>query len=965
MTFNFRRKPLALIVCCTFTGTLAAGVTGPAQSAEVLRVDPRLLGITGEPASPAQPVIGRPPTAPASIAPVAPMAPVGPPPAAPPVADQARPPALPVDETAPAARQTGGQAPSDEAGKRKVLPPAASTPAAPSVPSATASASPTPPSASAPKLARDKKTADRSAKPSGSRPTSTDAAPLALRPATTLDAVPEVDSRAEATPVFVSAERIAGSVDREVVAEGKAEVRRSGVQLSGDRLVYRPPEDEVEGSGNLRLQQGDDVIVGAKMRLKLAEQTGFVEPASYSVKRQVGRNATESDVSVPGESAETFPETFPKSPEPDTSSGYAAPHSVEINPASMKRLKRPTGSTVEARGDAERIEFQGENQLQLSSASYTTCKPGNDDWYLRIDDLHLDYDTNVGTGTNASVQFLGVPILYSPWLSFPLNNQRKSGILAPTYGSTSDSGFEFTLPYYWNIAPNMDATFFPRFLSKRGLQLGTDFRYLGEFYQGLYNGNLHLEYLPGDRERHLDRWGVSLSHLQTLAPGLTAAVAYNRVSDDHYYTDLSSQISTTAKAQLLQQGVLNYQGGGWWNAKVNFQSFQTLQPDAQNLIIAPYRMLPQVTFNARQPDLYATDSSLFGQYTRFVAPANNQVEGQRLVVQPQISLPYVTPGWYVVPRVGVNATHYALSYPGTVTAGENSISRTVPIFSIDSGMVFERDTRLFDRDYTQTLEPRLYYLNIPYRDQSRIPVFDTALADFSFAQIFADNKFSGWDRISNANQLTAALTSRLIDPANGREIMRGMLGQRLYLADDQVTLPGLHNRQGNKSDLLAAFTGQLLPKLYADLALQYNPTDQSFQRYSVGTRYLPAAGKVLNVSYNYNADTAIPIKQFDISGQWPINGQWNVVGRYNYSFLQHQPIEIIAGAEYNAGCWALRLVGHRVQTTEANASTQFFVQLEFNDFSRIGSNPLNLLQRRIPGYSLANPAVTDTSSMDK
>ncbi|HPP46904.1 MAG TPA: LPS assembly protein LptD, partial [Accumulibacter sp.] len=281
------------------------------------------------------------------------------------------------------------------------------------------------------------------------------------------------------------------------------------------------------------------------------------------------------------------------------------------------------------------------------------------------------------------------------------------------------------------------------------------------------------------------------------------------------------------------------------------------------------------------------------------------------------------------------------------------------------GMVFERDTRLFDRDYTQTLEPRLYYLNIPYRNQNQIPVFDTAVADFNFAQIFADNNFAGWDRISNANQLTAAVTSRLVDPTNGREIMRGMLGQRLYFADDQVTLPGINNRQGNKSDFLAAFTGQLLPKLYADMALQYNPNDQRFQRYAVGTRYLPAPGKVFNASYNYNADTAIPIKQIDFSGQWPLNAQWQLVGRYNYSFLQHQPIEIIAGAEYNAGCWALRLVGHRVQTSEANASTQFFVQLEFNDFSRIGANPLNLLQRRIPGYSLSNPTVAETLSMDK
>lgn len=947
MTLYFRRKPLALIVCCTFSGTLSAGLAGAVQAGEILRVDPRLLGIPAEPVTATSAAVRRPSSRSADV----PAATVSSQPASTPAAVPAA--TSPASEAA-----TLSPAPAAAAVTEAVsapAPAAARQETIPSVPVAQEPAAVTPDKAAE----QRKRTARTKTNSADIAPASTGVAatprrpvaPLALRSTTTLDALPEIDSRADKPPVFVSAERISGVVDQEIVAEGNAELRQSGVLLSGDRLIYRAPEDEIEGHGKLRLQQGDDVVVGNEMRLKLGEQVGHVAPASYSVRRQ-SKNPAEQ--SFEGESLET-----------GVSAGFAAPRQIVVNPGAGKHLKKPSGEYVEARGDAERVDFQGENQIHLQSATYTTCKPGNDDWYLRIDDLHLDYDSNIGTGKDATVQFLGVPILYSPWLSFPLNNERKSGVLAPTYGSSSNSGFEFTLPYYLNIAPNMDATISPRILGKRGLQLGTDFRYLGEFYDGLYTGKARVEYLPNDRQRHLDRWGFSLTHSQTLPQGFSAAVTFNRVSDNDYYTDLSSQISATAKAQLLQQGVLNYEGGGWWNARVNFQSFQTLQPDAQNLIVRPYRLLPQITVNARQPDIYATDSALFGQYSHFVSPDNTHVEGQRLVLQPQIALPYVTPGWYVVPRAGVNLTRYALSYPANLVGGETSISRSVPIFSIDSGLVFERDTRLFDRDYTQTLEPRLYYLNIPYRNQNQIPVFDTALADFNFAQIFADNNFAGWDRISNANQLTAAVTSRLVDPANGREIMRGMLGQRMYFVDDQVTLPGINTRQGNKSDFLAAFTGQLLPKLYADAALQYNPNDQRFQRYAVGTRYLPAPGKVFNTSYNYNADTAIPIKQIDFSGQWPLNAQWQVVGRYNYSFRQHQPIEIIAGAEYNAGCWALRLVGHRVQTSEANASTQFFVQLEFNDFSRIGSNPLNLLQRRIPGYSLSNPTVADTLSMDK
>jgi LPS-assembly protein len=273
-------------------------------------------------------------------------------------------------------------------------------------------------------------------------------------------------------------------------------------------------------------------------------------------------------------------------------------------------------------------------------------------------------------------------------------------------------------------------------------------------------------------------------------------------------------------------------------------------------------------------------------------------------------------------------------------------------------MTFERSSNWFGRDYTQTLEPRLFYLNIPYKNQDDIPIFDTALADFNFSQIFADNQFSGWDRINNANQLTAAVGSRLIDPSTGAEIMRAMFGQRLYFSDDRVTLPGTTNRMWDKSDFLAGFTGQVWPSVYADAALQYDPGDQQFERYSFGARYLPAPGKVVNATYSYNTDAAIPIKQVDFSGQWPLSGRWQAVGRYNYSFLQNQPIEIIGGLEYNAGCWALRTVAHRVQTTEADSTTQFYVQLQLTGLASVGSNPLSLLQRRIPGYAVG-PAMMD------
>jgi LPS-assembly protein len=782
--------------------------------------------------------------------------------------------------------------------------------------------------------------------------------PLPATPSATESATPQpVETEAGSQATFLSAQRISGVVDRELIAEDSAELRQIDKILTADRMTYWPVDDEVEAVGNARFQQREDVVSGTKMRMRLEDQFGFFDDASYFVKRPP-RTAAAAKAGEAG-----VPDGAATEPGSDFNSGFAAPRSFGLVPG-QTRLKYSddvNGGATAARGSAQRIDFEGENQIRMSSATYTTCKPGNDDWYLSIADLQLDYDNEVGSGNEATVHFLGVPILYSPWLSFSLNNQRKSGFLTPSYGSSSDSGFEFTLPYYWNIAPNMDATFEPTLLTKRGLLLGTDFRYLNAAYGGTYAGNVRGEYLPNDRVANRDRWGVALTHSQVAGNGFSGAINYNRVSDSDYYTDLSSEITQTSETQLLQQGLLTYSGGGWWSATANVQSFQTLQPDLQNPVTPPYQLMPQITVNARQPDFHSTDSSFFGQYTDFVRPDLSTVEGQRTVMQPQISIPYVTPGWYVTPRLGVNVTHYALSYPGSANILPTSINRNLPIFSVDSGMTFERSSNWFGRDYTQTLEPRLYYLNIPYKNQDDIPIFDTALADFNFAQIFSDNQFSGWDRINNANQLTAALSSRLINPTSGNEIMRGMVGQRLYFTDDKVALPGTSTREWDRSDFLAGFTGQVLPRVYADAALQYDVDNQQADRYSLGARYFPETGKLLNASYSYNTQAVTPIKQIDIAGQWPLTGRLQAVGRYNYSFLQKQPIEIIGGLEYNAGCWVVRVVGQRLQTTEADATTRAFVQLELSDFSRLGSSPINLLQRRIPGYGVANQPQTNSA----
>ncbi|MDQ5918884.1 MAG: LPS-assembly protein [Pseudomonadota bacterium] len=779
---------------------------------------------------------------------------------------------------------------------------------------------------------------------------------LALRKDKTLE---PLQTGGAPMPMFLTADELSGVTDHEAVAKGDAEARRAGTVVNADRMTYWPVEDELEATGNVRLEKGDDRVTGPRMRMKMADQTGVFDQPEFYLKRESTFAAAERKKQEKG------------------AKGSAVVAAAGAIPSQKLQMSRPEEGSLmnvlgisseepaplpltESYGSAERIDFEGENKLRLIKSNYTTCKPGDPGWYLKADELALDYDRSVGEGKNTTLYFQNTPIFYSPWLSFSLNNERKSGFLTPTFGSSSVNGLSLSMPYYWNIAPNMDATISPRIYAKRGLQVASEYRYRDYNYQG----DVRAEYLPNDKLSDGDnRYGYSLRHQQNLGYGFSGALNLAGVSDDQYFTDLSSRSVLTSQRQLLRQGTLNY-GGEWWGATVIGQSYQTLNPDADpaQRIEKPYSLAPQINVNARRPDFYRTDIAFLGQYSSFTHDTLDQ--GRRTVAYPQVSLPFVQPGWYVTPKVGAHVTSYSLDR--RTSTGSESFSRSLPIFSVDGGMTFERDTTWFGAKATQTLEPRLYYLSVPYKDQSQIPIFDSALADFNFAQIFSENQFSGYDRISDANQLTAAVTTRLIDPSSGAEAMRAMFGQRYYFQRQRVTLTGqidptVEEDKWNKSDFLAAFSGRVLPKTYLDTALQYNPKETRMERSSIGARYQPELGKVLNVSYRYGSEqvSGAEFKNVDIAGQWPIWGGWSAVGRYNYSVLDHKPIETVGGLEYGAGCWAVRLVGHQIVTTSGREHTTFFVQLELNDFARIGSNPIDLLRRNVQGYGLANQPVAD------
>jgi LPS-assembly protein len=746
-------------------------------------------------------------------------------------------------------------------------------------------------------------------------------------------------------PLFIVADHLQGRTEVVAVATGDVEMRRAGSLFYGDKMTYWPLDDELEAQGSVRMLQEGQEINAPYLRFQISEQVGFAERPDFYIVREVTSKFYRPLAVVATSST-------------SNAVSSSAPMMTNVpNSYGLATVAPPRRPSI-ASGSAGRAEFEGENQISLLDTTYSTCKPGATEWYMRASEVHLDYDKEVGDVRSAAFYLKDVPFFYIPAGSFSLNSQPKSGILHPFFSTSTRDGLDLTVPYFWNIAPNYDVTIFPRYMSKRGFQLGVEARYL-DFN---YSGNARVEYMPHDELADRERYAYRVQHNQNLGQGFSAVVNYNRVSDNFYNQDMSSRLIQTTQVQLPQQFVLGYTPAPWLQTNLQVLKYQTLQTDPANPIAVPYFLEPQLNMIGFKPDVLGTDFTLLGQYSRFINPS--QVQGDRLVAYPQFSLPFVHPAFSFTPKIGLHATQYQLNNQPAASDPTN-ISRVLPTFTLDSSVIFERETSLLEKSFIQTLEPRLYYVNIPYKNQSDIPIFDTYQSDFNFAQIFSENRYSGFDRINDANQLTAALTTRMLDGSTGVERFKAMIGQVYYFRPGKVTLPGQATQTDGFSSVISAFSGLVLPKTYADVAWQYNFSENLNERFSAGMRYQPELGKVISAGYRYtrNAVSDAPtVDQIDISGQWPLSSRWNAVGRFNYSFLGgDQLLEAIGGIEYTAGCWAFRAVAQRLEAIAGSPNTTLFLQLELTDFGSVGSNPINLLRRSIPGYGKTNELATSSS----
>ena len=596
-------------------------------------------------------------------------------------------------------------------------------------------------------------------------------------------------------------------------------------------------------------------------------------------------------------------------------------------------------------------------ETELHKTSYTTCDPHDPFWTLSASTLKLDHVENQGRAYNLLLKIKNIPIFYSPYLSFPLDSRRKTGFLLPTTGHSNKNGFEFLQPFYWNIAPHMDATLTPRLLSDKGLMLMGNFRHLTH----TSTSDIDIEYLPSDRQAS-DRYRnfISLKHHQSFADTGKFSLDYHRVSDRAYFEDFGDTLGLTSTRFLEQRADLVYAGEGW-TIHTTLQNYQPVDLNATGAD-RPYKRLPQISFNAH-PRIgdnrvnYVLDSEITYFDRDDSGDRLDNVTGARLHFAPTLSYPYRTAAAFITPRLGLRYTRYHL---GNTTNYQTNPDRLLPVLSIDSGAFFERRMQAFSGYLLHTLEPRLFYLYIPDENQRDLPIFDTGRYDFSFVSAFRENRFNGHDRLGDTNQVMLALTSRLLNYETGKAMAYLSFGQLYYLADHDVILPDEQKRRASSSPLLSEMGVTLSDQWRFTGALQWDPDRNNTEKLSAMLQYEPFDNTRINLSYRVrntaldevvsNVDR-VDIEQSDVSFYLPLNRRWNAVGRWNYSFTAHQSLEIFGGIEYDSCCWSFKVIARRFLTDNlGNFETGFLFQFDLKGLSGIGRKTIDFLKDNVRGY---------------
>lgn len=672
--------------------------------------------------------------------------------------------------------------------------------------------------------------------------------------------------------ITINANRSESQARARLSLEGGVELVHGQRLLQAERLLFDQRQGVIEAAGAITLREGGFEIQGERVELDLRQGTAHFSGGRYQVAGQPGR------------------------------------------------------------GSAGDLLIDGAARVTLREASFTTCPPGDDAWFIRAARIELKPLENEGNASHVRLEFMDVPFLYLPYIDFPLG-QRKTGLLAPSFGTSSTTGNELELPFYWNIAPHRDATLTPRYMSERGTQLQTEFRYLNPDNDGTFT----LDYLPEDRKTGDERGLLGLQHRQ-FWNRWHGRIDYLQVSDENYMRELGARRDEVSASLLPRALGVSYAAEGlWFEGRLSdFQPVDETLAGAQQ----PYRRLPQLRLRAQRPLAADWALDLAGEFVHF--ERNDSVSASRLDLEPGLSYHYTREAGYLTPRLALRDTRYRLD--GQAPGADAHPSRTLPLFTLDGGLWLERTWRILGDDYRQSLEPRLYYLYAPYRDQqgmisdasgSSDVVFDSAEAEFHFDQMFTTNRFSGADRVGDANQLTLALTSRLFDVSGGQRL-RARIGQSYHLSDRRVQLPGAAAEKSHRSDVLVGLDGRVHEHWWADGLAQWSGDDDVLDKGNLRLAYELDPRHHADLALNYRRGLT---KQASLLARWPLMRQWLVMGQWTHSFYEDRTLSAAAGIEYSDCCWSLRAaVRHFINSNDGSTDTAFALQLELKGLANVGSN---------------------------
>jgi LPS-assembly protein len=592
-----------------------------------------------------------------------------------------------------------------------------------------------------------------------------------------------------------------------------------------------------------------------------------------------------------------------------------------------------------ARGAARSLQVGDDGKVTLEEVSFTTCPRDDLDWQLKSRQIVLDTRARNGSSRGTSVQFKDVPIIYLPWMSFPIGPQRKSGFLFPEPGNSSRNGVAVPVPYYWNIRPNLDFLAMPTWYTKRGADLGGELRYLTLRQRG----SLDFNYLPDDDILGIDRHRARWKHVAELPGEWRFRIDATDVGDNAYFEDFALGPEGTSVPFTERVAEASYRDEHW-NVRAQLQHFQTID---EELIeeLRPYARTPRVLASGDWDlGLGAINYGFDTEVVNFDRDVG--VTGWRMDVAPRVGFDWSAPGFFVRPSAGYRYTRYSLE--GTASGADDAPTRSLPFASLDTGLVFERSSGS-QGQRRMTLEPRALYLYTPFREQSGLPLFDTGLPDLNFVQLYRNNRYVGADRVNDANQIAFGLTSRLFDSANGTQYFAASLGQVYYFEKPRVVLPSETPSTRDTSDFVAQVSLTAYKNWNVEAGIQWNPEDTRSERSQLRLQYRPGDDRVLNLAYRAQRDR---LEQAEFSGAWPIGKRWNAFGRVVYSLRDSSTLERFAGFEYKACCWRIRAVLRRfISNSEGTQETGFQVQLELNGLASVGSDASAFLSRTIRGYS--------------